>query len=85
MNSLRGFMDETAKQVQEQVDQLQDVYKEGRDRLGKLAKSASEQSRRAMTFTDEWVRENPWLTVGIVAGVGLLVGLLVSQGFRRED
>ena len=29
--------------------------------------------------TEEYVRDNPWRSVGVAAGVGLLLGLLISR------
>ncbi len=71
-------MDETAKRVQEQVEQVQEIYDEGRRRVGDLAKTASESSKKAMAFTDQWVHENPWWALGIIAGAGLVIGLLIA-------
>jgi ElaB/YqjD/DUF883 family membrane-anchored ribosome-binding protein len=78
-------MNETGKQLQEAAGQMQDVYDNGKRKLNDLAKTASDRSRQAMSVTDEWVHDNPWLALGIVAGVGLLIGLLVSQSGGRDD
>jgi len=75
-------MDQTAKRIQEQVDQVQEVYEDGRRAVSDLANAATEKSREALTATDEWVHRNPWLALGIVAGVGLLLGFLITQGTR---
>jgi ElaB/YqjD/DUF883 family membrane-anchored ribosome-binding protein len=77
-------MDETAKRVQEQVEQVQQVYENGRRRVEELAKTASESSKKAVAFTDQWVHENPWWALGIVAGVGLVIGLLVAPSLRED-
>lgn len=42
--------------------------------------SMSGKARQMRHDADGYVRENPWLTIGAAAGVGLLVGLL----FRRR-
>ena len=77
-------MNESVKQMQGKMQdtagQLQDVYENGRRKFNDLAKTASDRSRQAASVTDEWVHQNPWLALGIVAGVGLIIGLLVSQG-----
>ena len=75
-------MDQTAKRIQEQVDQVQEVYEDGRRAVSDFANAATEKSREALTATDEWVHRNPWLALGIVAGVGLFLGLLITQGTR---
>ena len=36
-------------------------------------------TKAAARATDDWVHENPWGSIGIAAGVGFLVGLLVSR------
>lgn len=40
---------------------------------------AIEQSRQTARATDQYVRQNPWTAIGISAGVGLLVGLLIGR------
>ncbi|WP_147072499.1 DUF883 family protein [Sulfuriferula plumbiphila] len=38
-----------------------------------------ERTRAAARATDDYVHENPWRAVGVAAGVGLVVGLLVGR------
>lgn len=77
-------MDQTAKRIKEQVEQVQEVYQDGRRAVSDLANAATERSRAALTATDEWVHRNPWVALGIVAGVGALLGLLITQGLRED-
>jgi len=37
------------------------------------------KAKEAGQATDAYVRDNPWQAVGIAAGVGLLVGMLISR------
>jgi len=41
--------------------------------------AAIETSKELAHEADDYVRENPWRAVAISAGVGLLVGLLISR------
>lgn len=41
--------------------------------------TAIEQGRHAAHATDQYVHQNPWTSIGISAGVGLLIGLLISR------
>jgi ElaB/YqjD/DUF883 family membrane-anchored ribosome-binding protein len=49
-----------------------------RERLAALEGEVGEKIRAGAKATDQYVRANPWRAVGIAAGAGLLVGLLVS-------
>lgn len=38
-----------------------------------------DKTKAAARATDDYVNDNPWRAVGIAAGVGLLVGLLIGR------
>ncbi|MFT6589214.1 MAG: ElaB/YqjD/DUF883 family membrane-anchored ribosome-binding protein [Rhodoferax sp.] len=44
-----------------------------------LQVAAVAKARAAGHATDEFVHENPWKAIGISAGIGLVVGLLISR------
>jgi len=46
---------------------------------GEHLSELDESTRKAASEIDEQVRRNPWAAVGIAAGVGLLVGLLLAR------
>jgi ElaB/YqjD/DUF883 family membrane-anchored ribosome-binding protein len=48
-------------------------------RLSEARVAAAETSRVAARRTDDWVHANPWAAVGLAAGFGLLLGMLVSR------
>jgi ElaB/YqjD/DUF883 family membrane-anchored ribosome-binding protein len=50
-----------------------------RTELSRLQTQAATSARAAGKAADGYVRENPWTAVGIGAGAGLLVGLLLSR------
>lgn len=37
------------------------------------------KTKAAAKATDEYVHENPWKAIGVAAGVGLVVGLLIGR------
>lgn len=47
--------------------------------LMRIEQAVVEKTKEAAKATDEYVHENPWKAVGIGAGVGLLVGLLIAR------
>ena len=48
-------------------------------RLTQAKTVIAENAKTAATSTDAAVRENPWAAIGIAAGVGLLLGLLIGR------
>ncbi len=38
-----------------------------------------EKAKAAGRATDDYVQENPWRAVGIAAGIGLVIGLLIGR------
>lgn len=38
-----------------------------------------EKSKAAARATDDYVHDNPWRAVGVSAGVGLIIGLLIGR------
>jgi len=73
----------TANQAGEGAVQLRERV---RDRMSKakvellhLQQASIEKAKAAGHATDVFVHENPWKSIGIAAGVGLVVGLLISR------
>ena len=71
-------------------DSLEDSFyrktKEARDRLdsileeiGEKATATGKNVKKGMAVTEDQIRENPWAAVGIAAGAGLLLGLLINR------
>jgi ElaB/YqjD/DUF883 family membrane-anchored ribosome-binding protein len=52
------------------------VYK---DKLIDAERALLEKTKEAARATDEYVHDHPWQAVGVAAGVGFLLGLLVSR------
>jgi ElaB/YqjD/DUF883 family membrane-anchored ribosome-binding protein len=68
---LRAVAQEAEELLQATADQTGEKVEELRDR----AKQALEAARGI----DDQVRKNPWAAVAIAAGVGLVIGLLLSR------
>jgi ElaB/YqjD/DUF883 family membrane-anchored ribosome-binding protein len=47
--------------------------------LSQLQQAAIEQVKDAGHAADEFVHENPWKSVGVAAGIGLVIGMLISR------
>jgi ElaB/YqjD/DUF883 family membrane-anchored ribosome-binding protein len=73
----------SANQVGEGVSELRGRVQarllEAKARLAHLQDLAVAKAKAAGHATDEFVHENPWKSIGIAAGVGLVVGLLIGR------
>ena len=49
------------------------------DSLIETGKLAKERTRVAAQVADTYVHEHPWQTIGLVAGAGILIGLLLNR------
>lgn len=50
-----------------------------KDSLHSLQESAIERAKAAGHKADDYVHEHPWTSIGVAAGFGLLVGLLIGR------
>lgn len=73
----------TAGQVGEKVaatrDRIQDRLHTAKIKVAEAEEALLMHTRQAARATDEFVHEKPWYAVGIAAGVGLIVGLLIGR------
>jgi ElaB/YqjD/DUF883 family membrane-anchored ribosome-binding protein len=73
----------TADQTGEKIAVLRTRIKErlldARIRLEAAEEVLIEKTRAAARATDDYVQENPWQAVGIGAGVGFLLGLVLGR------
>lgn len=69
----------TGQHAQDLRSRAAEQLKQAQARLGELQHGAAERSRAAAHATDDWVHLHPWSAVGLGAGVGFLIGLLVAR------
>jgi ElaB/YqjD/DUF883 family membrane-anchored ribosome-binding protein len=69
----------SGQQAQDLRSRAAEQLKRAQARLGELQHATAERSRAAMHATDDWVHMHPWGAVGLGAGVGFLIGLLVAR------
>jgi ElaB/YqjD/DUF883 family membrane-anchored ribosome-binding protein len=76
---LRATSSQTGEKIQEVRARAEQSLRQAKERLSSIEDEALRRAREVADATDEYVRENPWQSVGIAAGVGLLVGLLLAR------
>lgn len=73
----------TANQAGEKIgvarERIQDSLHQAKVKLAEAEALVTERARQAARYTDEYVHDNPWRAIGVAAGIGLLLGLLMTR------
>jgi len=69
----------TGEKVQEARTKAEESLRQAKARLSEVEEEALRRAKEVAEAADEYVHDNPWQSVGIAAGVGLLVGLLLAR------
>ena len=76
LKATAGQAGEKIAVARERIQASLAVYK---DKLHDAERALLERTKEAARATDEYVHEHPWQAVGVAAGIGFLLGLLVSR------
>jgi ElaB/YqjD/DUF883 family membrane-anchored ribosome-binding protein len=87
---VRAVVDDAEALLRHAVRDAGEGYDDARSRLERSLRNARtelegvehallDNARKAKQATDEYVHQHPWQSVGIGAGVGLLLGMLISR------
>ena len=58
---------------------LQDHLINARQSLAEAQAAVVERTKQVARATDDYVHDNPWRSIGIAAGIGFIVGLLIGR------
>jgi ElaB/YqjD/DUF883 family membrane-anchored ribosome-binding protein len=56
-----------------------DAFEAALERFNETMTGVREQAKHAAQYADEAVQKNPWTSVGIGFGVGVLIGTLIAM------
>lgn len=76
---LRATASQAGEKVSAARERIQASLASAKIKLSDAERAALEKAKEAAKATDEFVHEQPWKAVGIAAGVGLLLGLLLGR------
>lgn len=76
---LRMTADQASETATEVRGRVQSRLQQARAELARLQDAAVTKAKAAGHAADEFVHENPWKSIGIAAGIGLVVGLLIGR------
>jgi ElaB/YqjD/DUF883 family membrane-anchored ribosome-binding protein len=79
MDELRNVIADAEELLRATADQTGPRVQEVRARAEESLRAAREHLQGAGKHLDSQVRQNPWAAVGIAAGIGLLIGVLMAR------
>jgi ElaB/YqjD/DUF883 family membrane-anchored ribosome-binding protein len=65
--------------VDEARTRILESLESAKRRLLEVERSAVRQGEEAVAATEKYMKTNPWQSVGIAAGVGLILGVLLAR------
>ena len=81
-------MDQQSARTEADLERVTDHIEEG-IRAGKytwrdVQNAVVAKTRKAATTTDQYAHENPWNVIGMAAGLGFILGLLLAPKSSDE-
>jgi len=76
---LRATAGAAGEKVSELRERIQDRLRDAKIRLADAEAALLDKTKAAARATDDFVHENPWKAVGIAAGIGLLLGVIIGR------
>ena len=76
---LRATASQAGDKVAAAREKIQDSLHRAKLKLSEVEDILVDKSKQAARVTDEYVHDHPWRAVGIAAGIGFVVGLLIGR------
>jgi ElaB/YqjD/DUF883 family membrane-anchored ribosome-binding protein len=70
---------QTGDKVAELRARMSDNLRIARHKLEDVEAAIRDRARQAARVTDDYVHDNPWKAIGVAAGAGLVIGLLIGR------
>ena len=76
---LKATAGQTGERIEKVRAKAEESVRFARRRLQETSQAAQAKAREAALSVDDQVHKNPWTAVGVAAGVGLAVGILIGR------
>ena len=70
--------DDQSPQLQELRTRVTDTIESARTAIAKADSATVDALRSAVSSADDYVRDNPWIAIGVIAGVAASLGFLAG-------
>jgi ElaB/YqjD/DUF883 family membrane-anchored ribosome-binding protein len=69
----------TGERASELRESAMSRLKQAKEKAADAQVVVVERGRKAARATDDYVHEHPWASIGIAAGIGMVIGLLINR------
>ena len=76
---LRATANQAGDKVAELRGKIQNNLVNARASLADAQAAVVDRAKQVGRATDEYVHDNPWRSIGVAAGIGFIVGLLIGR------
>jgi ElaB/YqjD/DUF883 family membrane-anchored ribosome-binding protein len=76
---LRATASQAGEKVTAARERIQASLASAKVKLTEAERALLEKTKEAAKATDEYVHDHPWTAVGIAAGVGFVLGILIGR------
>ena len=76
---LRSAGNETGERAKDLRAQVEAKLLAAKLKLQELEGEAIDRAKQAARITDDYVHDNPWVSIGVAAAAGFLIGLMVNR------
>jgi ElaB/YqjD/DUF883 family membrane-anchored ribosome-binding protein len=76
---LKATAAQTGETIQQARKRAEESVRQAKERLAGVEEEALKRARALADEADVFVRDKPWQAVGVAAGLGLILGLLISR------
>jgi ElaB/YqjD/DUF883 family membrane-anchored ribosome-binding protein len=76
---LRATASQAGEKVAAAREKIQGSVHRAKLKLAEVEEVIVDKGKQAARATDEYVHDHPWRAVGIAAGVGFVIGLLIGR------
>ncbi len=76
---LRATANQAGEKIGAAREKIQESLHRAKIKLAEAEEVVIDKTRQAARATDEYVHDEPWKAVGIAAGIGFVIGLLIGR------
>lgn len=83
VNDTEELVKATASQAGEKIVEMRNRAQQAvnnlKPQLVRIETAVVEKAKATATATDAYVHDNPWTAIGVAAGIGMVIGMLICR------